>query len=135
MMRAPAKKRIVSLFLALACALSLASPALAAEEPYFKDEKDITHLEAVTSLVRLGILWGKEDGAYFDPKGAVTRGEAAKMVAFLLNGGEDVAAADTSAGPAFPDVKGHWAESWINSCAKKGVAFPQDDGNFDPGSL
>lgn len=124
------------LALALAWALTLAalpSPALAAEEPYFKDEKDITHLEAVTNLVRLGVLWGKEDGAYFDPKGTVTHGEAAKMVAFLLNGGEDVAA--PAAGPAFPDIKGHWAESWINYCAEQGVAFAQDDGNFDPNGI
>ena len=128
------KKKWLALALAWALALAaLLSPALAAEEPHFKDEKEITHLEAVTNLVRLGVWRGKEDGSYFDPKGTVTRGEAAKCVAHILNGGEDVAApADTSAAPAFPDVKGHWAESWINYCAEKGAAFAQGDGSFDP---
>lgn len=131
------------LALALACALSLAglsSPALAAEDksqaagPYFKDQADITHLEAVEAVVRLGVIWGKEDGSSFDPKGAVTRGEAAKCVAFILRGGEELttSSGNTPAAPAFPDIQGHWAEPYINYCAEKGAAFPQDDGNFDP---
>lgn len=124
------------LALALAWALTLAalpSPALAAEEPYFKDEADITHPEAVEAVVRLGILWGKEDGSYFDPKGTVTRGEAAKAVALLLRGGKEIVTpADAPAATAFPDINGHWAESYINYCAEQGVAFAQGDGNFDP---
>ena len=129
-------KRICSMFLATVLCLSLTAPALAAEEDgtYFRDAQDITNLAAATNLVRLGVMWGKEDGRSFDPQGEVTRGEATKYMALLLRGGEDITvSADTQkAEPAFPDTKGHWAEAYINYCAEKGAAFAQDDGNFDP---
>lgn len=130
------KRKLLALTLTLAVLTALLSPALAAEgdSSHFSDEKDITHLEAVTSLVRLGVMKGKEDGSYFDPKGSVTRGECARFVVLILRGGEDIVipANAPAADPAFPDVAGHWAETYINYCAEKNVVFAQADGNFDP---
>lgn len=128
------KQKLLALTLALTTLLGLLSPTLAAESPYFTDEKEIEHLEAVTNLVRLGVIHGKEDGGYFDPTGSVTRAEAAKCMAYILNGGEDIPD-PLPAQPSFPDIKGHWAEAWIESCAGKGVAFAQENGNFDPNDL
>lgn len=121
------KKKLLALV--LACALSL-SPALAAEEPYFKDEKDITHLEAVASLARLGIVSGRDDGA-FHPIDGVTRAEAAKMIAVLMNGGIE---ANTGAKkePTFTDVQGHWAEGYIEYCADMDIVSGDGKGHFDP---
>lgn len=125
-------KRICSALLAIALCLSLSVPAAAAgtDAPAFSDAQDVTHLEAAANLVRLGVM-SMEDGGRFDPQGTVTRAEAVKCVALILSGGKDIAAS-TGAPPAFPDVKGHWAEAYINYCAEKGVAFAQEDGNFDP---
>ena len=109
-------------------------------EGQFTDYADITHKEAVGTLVALKIINGKEDGGYFDPSGYVTRGEAAKMIAVLMNGGSE---ANTGAKkePTFTDIQGHWAESWIEYCADMHIVFPQeakegeDPNQFDPNGL
>ena len=111
--------------------LSALPAALADGAPAFSDISDIRHQEAVAALVRLGVMQGKGDGGCFDPSGAVTRGEAAKMMALILTGGKDVSAG-LPAQSSFPDVHGHWAEAYIEFCAQKGVAFAQEDGSFDP---
>lgn len=123
-------------FLCALCAaallLSTLPAAWAAEAPAFTDAKDIQHPEAVTALVKLGVMSGKTDGS-FDPAGTVSRGECAKMMTLILTGGKGLALASVSETPSiFPDVKGHWAEPYIEFCAKKGMAFPREDGNFDP---
>lgn len=125
-------KRICSALLAIALCIFLSVPAAAAgtAAPAFSDAQDVTHLEAAANLVRLGVM-SMEDGGRFDPQGTVTRAEAVKCVALILSGGKDIAAS-AGAPPAFPDVKGHWAEAYINYCAEKGVAFAQEDGDFDP---
>lgn len=113
---------------AAALLLSAFPAALAQEAPAFTDMADIQHPEAVTALVKLGVMSGKEDGS-FDPAGAVSRGECAKMTAHILTGGKDISS-ELPARPSFPDIKGHWAEAYIEFCAEKGLAFPQENGNF-----
>lgn len=125
------KKRWTALMLALV--LALGSSAFAAEDSSFTDTGEIRYPEAVSRMSALGLIGGREDGA-FEPKGAVTRAEAARMLTLLLRGGEDLTiSADAPAlQPAFPDIKGHWAEAYINYCAERGLAFPRESGNFDP---
>lgn len=109
-------------------------------EKQFTDYADITHKEAVGTLVALKIINGKEDGTYFDPSGYVTRGEAAKMIAVLMNGGSETTPG-VKEEPSFTDIQGHWAESWIEYCADMRIVFPQetkegwDPNQFDPNGL
>lgn len=109
-------------------------------EKQFTDYADITHKEAVGTLVALKVISGKEDGTYFDPTGTVTRAEAAKLIAVLMNGGSEVNTGPKEE-PTFTDIQGHWAEGWIEYCADMHIVFPQeakegeDPNQFDPNGL
>ena len=82
-------------------------------------------------MTALGIINGKEDGSYFDPTGTVTRAEMAKMLCVAINGGVDpvLGVKDT---PTFTDIKGHWAESYIEYCAANGIIAGRGNNKFDP---
>ena len=54
----------------------------------FSDKDKIVNDDAVSMLVELNVINGKDDGS-FDPEGIVTRAEMAKMICVVLNGGKD----------------------------------------------
>ena len=79
---------------------------------------------AISTLTRAGILKGYEDGT-FQPDGYITRAEFATIAIRFFSGvyeGEDL----------FPDIKGHWAEDYINNAANKGLVKGYEDGTFGP---
>ena len=86
----------------LLAAVMLLSSALAVDTVSFSDEDQITYRDAVLSLCQVGIINGKDDGT-FDPKGSVTRAEAAKMIATYVNGAPIVWSSD----PAFIGTPGY----------------------------
>ena len=97
----------------------------------FTDADEIVNKDAVSTMTALGIINGKEDGSYFDPTGTVTRAEMAKMLCVAINGGVDpvLGVKDT---PTFTDIKGHWAESYIEYCAANGIIAGRGNNKFDP---
>ena len=79
---------------------------------------------AISTLTKAGILKGYEDGT-FQPDGYITRAEFATIAIRFFSGvyeGEDL----------FPDIKGHWAEDYINNAANKGLVKGYEDGTFGP---
>jgi len=124
------KKRTLSFLLALSCVLSLSAPALAADATTYTDAKDITCWEAVATLSSLGIVEGKDTGA-FDPTAFVTRAEAAKLLTLMAFGGT-ATALDPVDTPTFTDSKGHWAEKEIEYCAGSGIVLGRGNGVFCP---
>ncbi|WP_251445840.1 S-layer homology domain-containing protein [Vermiculatibacterium agrestimuris] len=96
----------------------------------FTDVDKIQHDEAVNVLVALKVVDGKPDGS-FDPEGDVTRSQMAKMIAVAMNGGSE-ANTGTKTTPTYTDIKGHWAESYIEYCADLGIISGRGDGTFDP---
>ena len=59
------------------------------------------------------------------PEGKITRAEFATIAIRFFSGvyeGEDL----------FPDIKGHWAEDYINNAANKGLVKGYEDGTFGP---
>ena len=79
---------------------------------------------AISTLTKAGILKGYEDGT-FQPNGYITRAEFATIAIRFFSGvyeGEDL----------FPDIKGHWAEDYINNAANKGLVKGYEDGTFGP---
>ena len=96
----------------------------------FTDADKIQHDEAVNVLVALKVVDGKPDGS-FDPQGDVTRSQMAKMIAVAMNGGSE-ANTGTKTTPTYTDIKGHWAESYIEYCADLGIISGRGDGTFDP---
>ena len=125
-------KRTLSLALAsvmLVGMMSVGASAVNASD--FTDADEIVNKDAVSTMAALGIINGKEDGSYFDPTGTVTRAEMAKMLCVAINGGVDpvLGVKDT---PTFTDIKGHWAESYIEYCAANGIIAGRGNNKFDP---
>ena len=123
-------KRVLSL--ALSSIMLVGMMAVGASAAEFTDAEKIEHDDAVNVLVALSVINGKDDGS-FDPEGDVTRAEMAKMIAVAMNGGKD-----TNTGvkgtPSFTDIKGHWAESYIEYCYDMKIISGRGDGTFDPGA-
>ena len=82
-------KRALSLALAAVMVMSMmVVGAGAVNLDDFSDKDEIVNKEAVSVLVELGVIAGKDDGTY-DPTGIITRAEMAKLICTVLNGGKD----------------------------------------------
>ena len=121
-------KRVLSL--ALSGIMLVGMMAMGASAAEFTDADKIEHDDAVNVLVALSIINGQDDGS-FNPEGDVTRAQMAKMIAVAMNGGSD-ANTGVKATATFTDIKGHWAESYIEYCADLGIISGRGDGTFDP---
>ena len=126
-------KRALSLALAAIMLIGMmVVSASAAGLDDFSDKDKVVNKDAVSMLTTLGVINGKEDGSYFDPTGNVTRAEMAKMIATVLNQGADVDGLYVGMNTGLTDVKGHWAESYINYCYSLGIIAGRGNGKFDP---
>ena len=124
-------KRALSLALAMVMVLSMmVIGAGAASYDDFSDKDEIVNTEAVSVLVELGVINGKDDGS-FDPTGIVTRAEMAKMICVVLNGGKGPSLGST-VNSTYTDTVGHWASGYIEYCTQLGIVAGKGDGTFDP---
>jgi len=121
-------KRVLSLGLSGVMLAGLLTVGASAAD--FTDAEDIQHNEAVNVLCALEIIDGKPDGS-FAPEETVTRSQMAKMIAVAMNGGSETNTGVKTT-PSFTDIKGHWAESYIEYCADLGIISGRGDGTFDP---
>lgn len=104
--------------------------AAAADAAQFTDAADIRRWEAVAVLAKLGVMTGKDDGA-FHPGDTLTRAEAAKLLTVLMCGGRGVQL-DGRYEFRFPDTEDHWALPYIEYCVDLGILAGRGDGRFDP---
>ena len=117
-----------ALSFALAAVMLVGMMVVGASAASFNDADEIEHVDAVNTLVALGIIKGKDTGD-FDPTGSVTRAEMAKMICVALNGGKDP---NLSGVGLYPDTKGHWAAGYIDYCTNMGIVSGDTAGNFNP---
>lgn len=122
-------KRVLSLGLVGAMLSGMMIMGASASMDY-TDVDDITNVEAVEAMGSLNIINGKDDGS-FDPEGFVTRAEMAKMIAVAMNGGKEPNFG-VKATPSYTDIKGHWAETFIEYCRDLEIISGRGDGTFDP---
>ncbi|MDO4515559.1 MAG: S-layer homology domain-containing protein [Bacillota bacterium] len=120
-------KKLLSLVLCMAVMLSVMVVGAGAA---FKDQEKIVNTEAVDMCSALNIINGYEDGS-FKPEGNITRAEACKMICIALNGGKEPVLG-TNATASFTDIKGHWAEGYIEYCYSEGIVAGVGGGKFDP---
>ncbi len=101
-------------------------------EQYWADTNDysdvadnVWYTNAISTLSKMGILTGYEDGT-FKPDASVTRAEFATIAARFSDGElKDFA--------SFPDVpEDHWASQYIAKAEKLGWIKGYDDGTFGP---
>ena len=124
-------KRVLSLALASVMVVSMmVIGAGAANFDYFSDKDEIVNKEAVSVLVELGVLAGKDDGSY-DPTGIITRGEMAKIICVVLNKGQDPNLGTVNSN-TYTDTVGHWAAPYIEYCTTLGIVAGKGDGTFAP---
>ena len=124
-------KRALSLALASVMVLSMmVIGAGAASYDDFSDKDKIVNKEAVSVLVELGVIAGKDDGSY-DPTGIITRAEMAKLICTVLNGGKDPNLGNVVT-YTYADTVGHWAAPYIEYCTQLGTVAGDGAGNFNP---
>ena len=109
-------KKILALVLSLMMVLSVMVTASATD---FADDADITNKEAVEVMSALGILSGSQ--GKFDPKGTLTREQAAKIIAFVKLGADADALLKGTGSTKFKDVTSGWAYDYISYCANEGI--------------
>lgn len=125
-------KRVLSLLLAVVMIVGCMAIASAAA---LTDEAEIEHKEAVETMVALNIINGKPNGDgtnKFDPDATVTRAEVAKMIFVALNGGRDNPNLTKLATPTYTDIKGNWAEGYIEYVSALKIIAGKGDGTFNP---
>lgn len=123
-------KRVLSLVMALALCLGLASTAFATSYDDYPDADEVTYEEAMDVLVALGIIEGID--GQLDPGGTLTREQAAKMIAYICLGGSDAESLTTSSAP-FSDVAAdRWSAGYIAYCVSTGIINGRSATIFDP---
>ena len=123
-------KRALSLALAAIMVLGLMVIGAGAAYQDFTDKDEIQHEEAVKTLVALNVIAGKDNGSY-DPTGTLTRAEMAKLVTYIMNGGNEPVLS-TKPNPTYSDIGGHWAEKYIEYCSSQGIIAGDGAGKFNP---
>ena len=129
-MRYPIRRALSLVLCGTLLAGLLATGVSAADPTLFSDAKDVNHWQAVATLAQLEVISGKDSGA-FVPGAPVTRGEAAKLLTVLLNGGK-MPEVQVMEAPAFQDIDSHWSKPFILYCASLGVLDGRSEGVFDP---
>lgn len=120
-------KKSLCLVLALVFVLGLCTIGAGAA---FTDAESIQYTNAVETMAALGIINGYTDGS-FGPNDPVTRGQAAKMVAYVMLGG--TAAEKLPAATKFDDVAADaWYAKYVYFASQKGIINGYGNGNFGP---
>ena len=129
--KARPQKKVLSLVLCVAMLLSVMVMSTGAA---FTDQDEIQNAEAVDMTSALGIIDGYEDGS-FQPAENIERGEAAKMISAMLNGGRDSVQETTES--SYNDVLGSvdaWANKYIEYCTARGIVSGVGGDRFAPAS-
>ena len=79
---------------------------------------------AISTMTGLGIVQGRS-ATTFDPKAPITRAQFAAICARFDTG-------KSSGTQSFTDIKGHWAEKYIERAAELGWIKGFEDGSFRP---
>ncbi|MEA4814322.1 MAG: S-layer homology domain-containing protein [Oscillospiraceae bacterium] len=126
-------KKVLSMALALAMALSLMTTAFAANPKASDltgyDKLGTGYTEAVDVMVALGVINGVSGDV--QAQGNVTREQAAKIVCTMLMG-SDASQLSTTAS-YFSDVPAsRWSAPYIAYCVEKGIVSGVGGGKFNP---
>ena len=125
-------KRLTAIILAavLLCALLPLSGAAFTDA----DKIAAARQEAVEAMSAKGVIAGFPDGS-FQPRGTLTRAQAAKIVC-VMKQGADGANALTKTDTGFTDVPAsHWAAKYVAWCAEQRIVAGVGGGKFNPDGL
>ena len=124
-------KKVLSLVLALAMALSLMTVAFAKDASDYSDYNKVTYKEAVDVMTAIGVFDGM-NSTTFAPDGTLTREQAAKIITYMLLG-KDAADKLTATIAPYSDVPAsRWSAGAIAYCTNEGILSGVGHGKFDP---
>ena len=124
-------KKVLSLVLALAMALSLMTAAFAADASDYKDYSKVTYKEAVDVMTAAGIFNGG-DGNNFNPDANLNREQAAKIITYMLVGQEAADKLVTTIAPYSDVAANRWSAGSIAYCTNEGIIAGDGNGKFAP---
>ena len=124
-------KKVLSLVLALAMALSLMTAAFAADASDYKDYSKVTYKEAVDVMTAAGIFNGG-DGNNFNPDATLTREQAAKIITYMLVGQEKADKLTATIAPYADVAANRWSAGSIAYCTNEGIIAGDGNGRFNP---
>ena len=120
-------KKVLSLVLALAMALSLMTAAFAADASDYKDYSKVTYKEAVDVMTAAGIFNGG-DGNNFNPDANLNREQAAKIITYMLVGQEKADKLTATIAPYADVAANRWSAGaiayWVPSTGAVGLKRP-----------
>ena len=123
-------KKLLALVLALVMTLGLATVGASAA---YSDASSINedYSEAIDVMSMIGVFSGMDDGS-FNPTGALTREQGAKILTYMLLGktGGDALTAGTA---PYSDVAAdRWSAGSIAYCTSEGIIAGDGKGSFNP---
>ena len=124
-------KKVLSLVLALAMALSLMTAAFAADASDYKDYSKVTYKEAVDVMTAAGIFNGG-DGNNFNPDATLNREQAAKIITYMLVGQAQADKLTTTIAPYSDVAATRWSAGSIAYCTNEGIIAGDGNGRFNP---
>ena len=124
-------KKVLSLVLALAMALSLMTAAFAADASDYKDYSKVTYKEAVDVMTAAGIFNGG-DGNNFNPDATLNREQAAKIITYMLVGQEKADKLTATIAPYADVAANRWSAGAIAYCTNEGILAGDGNGHFNP---
>ena len=123
-------KKVLSLVLALAMALSLMTVAFAKDASDYADYDEVTNKEAVDVMTAIGVFDGM--GGSFNPDGNLTREQAAKIITYMIMGKEEADELTTVIAP-YSDVSAdRWSAGAIAYCTNEGIISGMGNNKFAP---
>ena len=123
-------KKVLSLVLALAMALSLMTVAFAADESNYADYDEVTYNEAVDVMSAVGVFDGM--GGSFNPDGTLTREQAAKIITYMLMGKTNADKLTTTIAPYGDVSASRWSAGAIAYCTNEGIISGMGHNKFAP---
>ena len=123
-------KKVLSLVLALAMALSLMTVAFAKDASDYDDYAEVNYNEAVDVMTAVGVFDGM--GGSFNPDGTLTREQAAKIITYMIMGKDAADKLTTTIAPYSDVSASRWSAGAIAYCTNEGILSGVGHGKFDP---
>ena len=124
-------KKVLSLVLALAMALSLMTAAFAADASDYKDYSKVTYKEAVDVMTAAGVFNGSDSGN-FNPTDTLNREQAAKIITYMLLGQKEADKLTATVAPYADVAANRWSAGAIAYCTNEGIIAGDGNGKFNP---
>ena len=113
------RKTIASILILILVLTSISGFAKDYPQKFYDVPKDHWAFEYIAELVERGVISGYPDGSYM-PMNTVTRAEWAKIMVGVAN--KPLGSSE----PSFNDMKGHWANQYVNAAKQYMTAFEND---------